>query len=266
MKKNKFILPLKLIIVLLIIFLAKSFIVGYIWMKSRVSDSFRIKEIITKGSSAADLSYLKGRSIFILDLKKESEYILESYPDYSKINLVRVLPSRLFVDFVERSPVALVKLYKYFALDNEGFLFNIPGQPEELDLPVILGLETKIFGPKAGKSYNIREVSFALDTIREIKKNKILKNYKIKKFDVATRANAAVFFSLPQAKAAPNPAGRRDRVAPEALLEVRLGADNMEDKIAILGGIFAEGKFDLNNIKYIDLRFKGAVVKNKDAK
>ena len=53
---------------------------------------------------------------------------------------------------------------------------------------------------------------------------------------------------------------------PEGLLEVRLGADNIEEKVAILGGIFTQGKFDLGNIKYIDLRFKGPVIKNKDAK
>lgn len=255
MKKNKFIFPIKLLILLLIIFLAKCFIVGYIWKKSRVSDYFRIKEVMVKDADAADLSYLKGRNIFIVDLKKESEYILESYPGYNKINLVRILPNRLFVDFIKRNPVALVKLYKYFALDEDGVLFNASDQPEESTLPVILGLETKIFGPKPGKSYNIREISFALDTIKEIKRNKALKDYRIKKLDLATRANAAVFILLP---------GQRG--AQECLLEVRLGADNIENKIAILSGIFSQGKFDLYKIKYIDLRFKGPVVKNKDAK
>jgi len=254
MKKNRFVFPVKLLIILLIIFLAKCFIVGYIWKKSRASDYFSIKEIIIKDADAADLSYLKGRSIFILDLRKESEYILESYPGYNKINLVRILPNRLFVDFIKRNPVALVKLYKYFALDEDGVLFNASAQPEESGLPVILGLETKIFGPKPGRSYNIREVSFALDTIKEIKRNKALKDYRIKKLDVTSRANAAIFISLP------------GQGAQEYLLEVRMGADNIEDKIAILGGIFAQGKFDLYKIKYIDLRFKGPVVKNKDAK
>ena len=255
MKKNRFIFPVKLLILLLIIFLANCFIVGYIWKKCSVSDYFRIKEIIVKDADAADLSYLKGRNIFILDLKKESEYILESYPGYNKINLVRILPSRLFVDFIKRNPVALVKLYKYFALDEDGVLFNALAQPEESGLPVILGLETKIFGPKPGRSYNIREISFALDTIKEIKRSRALKDYRIKKLDVSTRANASVFISLPGQKG-----------AQESLLEVRLGADNIENKIAILGGIFSQGKFDLYKIKYIDLRFKGPVVKNKDAK
>jgi len=255
MKKNKFVFPVKLLIVLLIIFLAKCFIVGYIWKKSSASDYFRIKEIIVKDADASDLSYLKGKNIFVLDLKKESEYILESYPGYNKINLVRILPNRLFVDFIKRNPVALVKLYKYFALDEDGVLFNALAQPEESGLPVILGLETKIFGPKPGRSYNIREIIFALDTIKEIKRSKALKDYRIKKLDMATRANAAVFISLPGQKG-----------AQECLLEVRLGADNIENKIAILGGIFAQGKFDLYKIKYIDLRFKGPVVKNKDAK
>jgi len=155
-------------------------------------------------------------------------------------------------------------MYKYFALDEEGVLFNLPVQPEESGLPVILGLETKIFGPKPGRNCNIREVALALDTIKEIKRNKALKGYRIKKLDVASRANASVFISLPGQP--PDYSGGQAAAAQEYLLEVRLGADNIEDKIAILGGIFAQGKFDLYKIKYIDLRFKGPVVKNKDAK
>lgn len=264
MKKNKFILPFKLIIISLIIFLAKCFIVGYIWKKSKASDYFKIKEVIIRNSDTADLSYLTGRNIFSIDLKKESRYILESYPDYSSINVVKILPNRLFVDFIKRNPVALVKLYKYFALDEEGVLFAAPAQPEELGLPLILGLETKIFGPKPGRKYNIKEIVFALETIKEIKRNQALKNYKIKKIDVTSRANAILFISLPQQTSAYSVG--QAAIMPEGLLEVRLGADNIEEKVAILGGIFTQGKFDLGNIKYIDLRFKGPVIKNKDAK
>lgn len=264
MKKSKFKPVLKLIIALLIILLAMCFIVGYIWKVSKTADYFKVREVICRDSEAADLSYLKGRNIFSLDLKKEAGYILESYPDYSKINIVRVLPGRLFVDFIRRNPVALVKLYKYFALDGDGVLFHASAEPQESGLPVILGLETKIFGPKQGKKYDIKETALALGIIKGVKRNRVLKNYKINKIDVANRLNTSVFITLAQPpltylKGQPV-------ITPESLLEIRLGADDIEEKIVILGGIFSQGKFDLNNVKYIDLRFREPVIKFKDAK
>jgi len=256
-------LPVKLIIATLIIFLALSFIIGYIWKVSVSADYFTIKDIVTRGANRVDLSYLTGKNIFSVDLKQEAGYILESFSDYSNIKVVRVLPDRLFIDFIKRKPVAFVKLYRYFALDKEGVLFYGPQDPQELELPVISGLETKIFGPKPGKKYNIKEIELALNIIREVKRNGAFKKYKITKIDIANPANTSIFISL--TPKAPD-YSRGGAVAAFENLEVKIGQDNIKEKIIILAGLIGQEKSDLNNIKYIDLRFKEPVIKLKDAK
>ena len=234
----------------IIIFLALFFIISYIWRSFRASDYFKIAEVITKDAESIDLEYLKGKNIFSIDLKRESGYILESFPEYAFVILSRVFPDRVYAYFIKRRPTALIKLYKYFAVDEEGVIFNPQNLHGELELPVIAGLETRIFGPKPGKKYNIKELAIALNIIKESRKTKGLKNYKIKKIDVVNALNLAVFIQ---------------DIGPE-FLEVKLGSDNIEYKIALLAGLITAAKKDIRNIKYIDLRFKDPVIKFNDVK
>lgn len=244
---------LRLIIFIIIIFLAIIFVTGHLLRILKDSDYFKTKDIITYGTdsvdlSSVDLSYLKGRNIFLVDLQKESGYISQLYPTYKKVRLIRILPNRLFIDFLKRTPLGIVKLYRYFCVDDESVLFNLPyDKLKELNLPLILGLETKIFGPKSGKKYNVRELALALNIIKEIEANKALKDYKIKKIDVANPAHASFFIN-------------------EGELEIKINEEDIKDKVNILSNLLIQLKKDLANIRYIDLRFKEPVIKLKDVK
>jgi len=255
-------LPFKLISVNLIIFLALFFIISYIWKALSASDYFTIKDVILREANTVDLSYLIGRDIFSVNLSKESAYILESFPDYSTIKIIRVLPNRIFADFIKRRPVALIRLYRYFALDKEGVLFYGTPETKDWELPVIVGLETKIFGPKPGKKYNTREIALSLNIIKEIKRNRALRNQKIKKIDVTDPTNTSIF--IPFAVKAPDYSKPQSLAAFENL-EVKIGEDNIKNKIIILAFLLNQAKKDLTNIKYIDLRFKEPVIKLKDS-
>lgn len=227
------------------------------------SEYFKVKEIIfNESNNMVDPSYLKGRSIFALDLVKEAENIAQHYPAYRKIRLIRMPPNRLFVDFIRRKPVGIVRLSRQLYVDAEGVLFEPPQQPEEEDLPYISGLETKIFDPKPGKKYNNRELALALSIIKEIKANKLLRGYNIKKIDVANLSSVSLFISEPAkkqvAKAQPAP-------LPEAFFEVKLDAQDTRGKVNILAGLLSQIKNDSGNIKYIDLRFREPVVRFNEA-
>jgi len=258
MKKTGIPVWVKPAILIFVILLALILIMGYIWKSLCASDYFRIKDIIGTQANIKDLSYLKGHNIFTIDLKKESAYLLDLYPSYSSVRLVRVLPDRLFVDFIKRRPLALIKLYRYFAVDQEGVIFTRPPEAEEFDLPIILGLETKIFGPKPGKRYNIKELNAALEITKEIKKNRALSGYQIKRIDVSSISNSSVLLTCPV-----NSQGALKGID---ILEIKLGQDNIKDKILILGGIIMQAKSEAPNIKYVDLRFKEPAIKLKDVK
>ena len=262
-KNNKFKPPFKLITVIIIIFLALFFIIGYIWRIMSTSDYFRVTDIVAKVPNVVDLSYFEGRNIFSIDLRKEADYILDYCPDFSKVRLGKVLPNRIFVDFIKRKPVAFVRLYKYYFVDENAVCFYSSSEPQDLDLPIIAGLETKVFAVKPGKKYNVRELALALNIIKEAKSNKILKDYKIKKIDVANPSNTSVFITLPSG---PDDYSNGQQVLVPEYLEIRMGEDDIKNRIVFLGGVVAESNKNLSNIKYIDLRFKDPVVKFKDAK
>ncbi|MBM3246407.1 MAG: cell division protein FtsQ [Candidatus Omnitrophica bacterium] len=262
MRKTRFNFPVKLVIFAAVILAGVLFIYGSCAKFLRTCDYFKIKEIVFKEERVADLSYLKGRNIFSVNVRSESEYITQHYPNFYKIRLVKVLPDRIFVDFVKRSPVAAIKLYRYFFVDKEGVIFTATQGLQPQDLPVILGLETKIFGPRAGTRYNIKELTAALNIIKELRFNRFLRNYNIKKIDVAALNNASFSLIFPFLLPA---YPRAQAQAPVKELEIKLDTNNIRDKINILAHLISQARNDLVNIKYIDLRFKEPVIKFNEA-
>ncbi|MCX5668847.1 MAG: cell division protein FtsQ/DivIB, partial [Candidatus Omnitrophica bacterium] len=180
-----------------------------------------------------------------------------------KVRFARILPNCVVVDFLKRKPVALVRFYKNFAIDEQGVLF-LPDQAiEELGLPVIYGLETKIFAPKPGISYKRSELGLALSMINEFKANKAFAGFSLKKIDLASPGSAGFFMLLPRqivnyALAIPGAEWRG--------FEVRTGVNNIRQKMMILGGLVIQERKEWANIKYIDLRFKEPLIKLNNVK
>jgi cell division septal protein FtsQ len=250
MRKPKLLNLLKAIAVTLALILVLVFVSGYLLQLIKNLDYFKVKDIIVSKEGFIDLSYLKGHNIFAIDLQRESRYISGQHPDYKYIRLIRVLPDRLFVEFIKRKPVAWIKLYRYFCVDEDSMLFDVSSRSETQDLPVILGLETKIFGPKSGVKYHSEELDLALDIIKEFRRSRVLRYFKLRQLDVAKPANVSLFLLVPVARQAVQPG-----------LEVKIGQGQLKDNLVILGALLVQLKNDWHNIKYIDLRFKEPVIK-----
>lgn len=253
MRKQKINFSIKLIFIILIVLIG-IFTIRVIIENLKNAPFFKIRGIIMKENNLLNLSYLKGRNIFSVDLNKEAKRLALNLANYKKIRFIRVLPDRLFVDFIKRTPFAYVKLYRYFCVDDDGLLFDQPQEAIDPNLAVILGLDTKIFGPKAGTLYNNNELVLALSLLKEFKKNKALGGYQVNSINVTTPVNTVIFLSF---KRAP---GIMDR----GTFEVKIGQSNFVDKINILGSLLAQINNERANIKYIDLRFKEPVIKLKD--
>ncbi|MCX5695544.1 MAG: cell division protein FtsQ/DivIB [Candidatus Omnitrophica bacterium] len=263
MRRRKFNFPVKALAIILIILLALCFILGYIWRILVSAEYFQVRDTLSNEVLSADLSYLKGKNIFSLDLPKEAARIAQSCPDCSRVMLARVFPDRIYVKFVRRKPLAFIKLYRYFAVDEEGVVFQSLIQPDDSGLAVITGLETKIFGLKLGNKYESRELAMALLILKEAARTRSLKDYRIQKVNVAGIDNITVQIPLLQAQsnyADWKPAEKKQ------FLEVKFGQGNIRDKVAIMSGLINQEKQNLNNIKYIDLRFNEPVIKFKDVK
>ena len=135
MRKNKVNLGLRFLVFILIILLALLFILGYIWRILSTADYFQVRDVTVNQVSNIDLSYLKGKNIFRLNLPGESANIARFCPDCSRVRLARIIPNRIFVEFIKRRPIALIKLYRYFAVDADGVIFYSSLQPQDSGLP-----------------------------------------------------------------------------------------------------------------------------------
>jgi cell division septal protein FtsQ len=262
MRKQKYKLPLAVIIILAIILLAISLLIGYIWKALATSDFFAVKQVFVRNSSES-FEYLKGRNIFSLDLNNESAKALLSCTNCRKVRFLRILPNCVLIDFLKRQPVALVKFHKNYAIDQRGVFFNPVGTAEEAGLPVIYGLETKIFAPKPGVKYKRPEIDLALSIIREFKASKALRAFALKIIDVASLQSAGLFVLLP------GQAADYTKLIPQLEwigFEVRIGEGSIKQKLMILGGLLTQTDKEWINIKYIDLRFKEPVIKLNNAK
>ena len=89
MKKQRFNLPVKIIIFLAIISLAFSFIIGYIWKVLTTADFFVVKMVYVRNSDQ-QFEYLKGRNIFSLNLSNESRVVFLRCPDCRKVRFARI--------------------------------------------------------------------------------------------------------------------------------------------------------------------------------
>jgi hypothetical protein len=52
----------------------------------------------------------------------------------------------------------------------------------------------------------------------------------------------------------------------QAVFEIRIGNDNIKQKVSALNALFTQLMNDPGNIRYIDLRFKEPVIKFRDVK
>jgi hypothetical protein len=237
--------------------------VAYLKNILRNLDYFRVKDVVVDAEGQGDFSYLKGRNIFDIDITREAEYISQAYPGYKRIKVIRVLPNRIFIDFVKRSPVAILKLYRLFSIDDELVLFETGNESATTGLALIIGLETKIFGPKAGTRYSIKELANAVEIIKFLQGNRAFQDYKIKTIEVHNANYLTCLISVPWALY--GNAQRRPALGFD-ILQVRFSQEAILDKLDFLAGLFSQIKNDLGRVSYIDLRFKEPVIKFRDDK
>lgn len=202
-------------------------------------------ERIFVNNNEIDLAYLKEKNIFSIDLTKLSRDLCAKYPIYRTVRLFRFLPNCIVADFVKRKAVAYVRLYRYFAVDAQGVLFSPENIYLDQGIPVILGLETKIFSPRPGTKIDSVEMHLALELIKKINRLERLRDYKVKAINASSPWELS-FFMFEN-------------------LEIKVGRD-IDEKLTMFVSLLSLLRSEFEKIKYIDLRFKEPVIKYRDEK
>ena len=237
-----------------------------VYQKVKKSEYFRVSEVtVRQGSNISqdnkNFAYLVGRNVFDLDLNREARNTAYYYPSYQKVRITRFLPSQLVVDFLEREPLAVIRSSRIFYIDENLVLFEPPQRSDGIELPVISGLERYVLGAKYGTRCIAPAMEAALNIIKAARANKVVRGYSIKRVDMSGSEDASIFLLVSRAQMAYT---KTDFIAPAQFMEVKIGREDIRDKLTLLATLLSQVKNNIHNIEYIDLRFKDPVIKFRE--
>ena len=233
-----------LLIVLLCIALSAALGYGiyYFFLNSRF---FAVKEIVVNREGNYSLEEARkkveklymGRNIFTVDLKQISDMIAVNFPHLKRSEVRRVMPDRLEIDFIVRTPVAVLDVGKGLVLDSEGVVLS--DISDRSALINIRGASFFLRAPTAGSRIKTRAILQALSLIDVLRERNIARQYEVEYIDVKDRNNLILNING---------------------VLVKMGNDGFAVKINSLKRILRDPDLDFKDIKYIDLRFEDPVI------
>lgn len=238
------------------------------WIKG--SQYFSIREIYYDPSleflKTSFLPSLKGENLYSLDLKRVQRKLQGQYPELTNLRLLKRFPDRLLVMAQKR--VAFAKLAvrnKQVSVDKLGSVLSL--NANSLELPLVGGKNFSGLEPQIGATVKGPEFKAAMKIIDEFRNNADLENYHLARVDMENISEINFFISK-KLLAARDPLLAQDpalklKEFPKEGLRIIIDTDNIPDKINMLGIVLAQTKGELEGVKYIDLRFKDALLGKK---
>ncbi|MCD4779345.1 MAG: FtsQ-type POTRA domain-containing protein [Candidatus Omnitrophica bacterium] len=192
---------------------------------------------------AGDFSRVKGKNIFMVDIKQIHERITRRYPQVKDLKILRQFPNRIFITAEQRMPFVQIKNHsQVLTLDEYAIIISTTSKQND-KLPLVICPSLKKTKIRPGVSLKIKEIKTALSIIRFFRSTRQLSIYSIKKVDV--RNLSKIMLELTND------------------LVIILDWDQLHHKIKILGLLLAQGKIDISQTKYIDVRSKDPVIRTK---
>lgn len=184
-----------------------------------------------------------GTNIFFVDLNALREKIGLFHPEIKDIIVRRLLPNKLIVEGELRKGIAQIHSDRFYLVDKEGvFLPDVKNFPDP-NIPVIDGIGINLAKVKMSKftKFEKDKIDKALGLIIEIEDIDELSNHKLKRVDTADPGNLSFFF--------------------EGLnVEIKIGSSDFRDRLQALVTVLTQFGTDINNFRYIDLRFEDPIV------
>jgi cell division protein FtsQ len=178
-----------------------------------------------------------GRSVFLLDPQAIARGV-EALPEVERAEVIRELPDRVTIVVEERRPFTLVHAGRLHWIDESGHVLGRETQAVTPPAPVISGLtEAELLSMKAAPSGKARD---AIRLIRALLRSGSALAAEISEIDVGS-AEGPVLYTV-------------------GGIEVRLGADEWEERLARLEAVLGQKTARDGGIRTVDLRFRDQVV------
>ena len=216
--------------------------------KVKNSELFRIRSIVVSDPSmqfikTSRLINLKGHNIFAVHLDSLSRQLQMQYPEIAEIKLLKRFPDQIVVATKKRFPFAQTKIKnKDVTLDAQGIILSSAVNPEAL--PVISGIFAQKSEIIPGTQLKSDEARIALEVLRTFRMNKYLSVYKILRIDVTNLSQIEFYLT--------------------DSLKVITDQLNISERIQLLSLILSQAKLKLEDVSYIDIRFKEPIIRFKE--
>ena len=208
------------------------------------SPRFAVKDVDVRGAHLVSTDRIleaaqipRGRSVFLLDPQRIARQV-EALPEVQRAEVVRELPNRVTVVVEERKPFTLVHAGRLHWIDESGHVLGREAQAVTPPTPVISGLsEAELLSVGAAPNGKARD---ALRLIRALLRSGSALASEISEIDMGY-GDGPVLYTVNG-------------------VEVRLGAEDWEERLARLEGVLAQQTARDAHIRTVDLRFRDQVV------
>ena len=181
-----------------------------------------------------------GTNVWRIDPRTVVERV-EAVPEIRRAEVIRRYPNRVTIVVEERRPFTLVHAGRLHWLDEEGRLLREVPQAVVPPVPVVSGLdEAELTSIRTAPGPRARE---AIALIRVLLRSGSALTAQISEIDMS-RGDGPVLYTVDG-------------------LEVRLGTEEWDERLARLEGVLAEVGRDGQGVRTIDLRFRNQVVFTK---
>jgi len=182
-----------------------------------------------------DLANLKGKNIFAIDLKKIQRKLAYKYPQVSDLKVERKFPDRIKIVAIKRMPFAQAQIKDMtLTMDEKGLILSTSSRVDKR-LTSIDGLRDHAVY-RLGNPIRGNRIMVALQLLKAFEGFEGLQSHKVVKIDVANLSDG---------------------------VKVIFEREKIFHKMKILNFLLTQGRINLKEIKYIDLRHKDPAIGKK---
>lgn len=182
-------------------------------------------------------NYIKGKSLFSLDMKKVYRTITKMHPEYKDVKIIKEFPSSLRVDVSLRRPAAQLHATNFYLLDKDGVVIKV-SESNLFPQAMLIEMENGNLVFPVGAPIKEQRLVLAFKLINELKEHKFLSRFSIRTINVTFPD--ACYFTINNT-------------------HIIIGSDDFKRKLYILENLLNEKlNGNISSVEYIDLRHKKA--------
>ena len=213
-----------------------------VWRQVQRLDAFRVERIEMPEDSLLKMpDSVMGANLWELDLQTLATTLKRQQPWLKGVRVIRVLPSTLRVDVIERFPAAQVQLDQWYPVDAEGYILPQGSRKPIEEVSRLIGTETRQAPLRVGRVNTGPNLQLALRVLATLRRSPVLVARKVGVVDVSDPQQISFVIGEDT--------------------EIRCGSETeLDEQMIRLKTALEQVSRQQISVRYIDVRFQEPVV------